>query len=183
MRRARPLVLVALVALASACASLPQAPLESGDFVVTGRVAVRYGNDAASGRVEWLHTAATDDLTISSPLGQGIAEIKRRGGEYLLVTANDQRYRAADPEQLTEQALGWALPLAGLPDWLRGRAAPGAPAETQTADGRLALLKQQGWTIEYLAYDEANQLPRRLRMVRGDLDIRLAIEDWRLGPP
>jgi outer membrane lipoprotein LolB len=178
-----PPVVVALVAHCLAgCASLAPEPLPADVFSIIGRVAVRYGDEAASGRVTWRHGAATDDLLISSPLGQGIAEITRRDGVYTLVTAKDERFTAADPERLTEQALGWALPLAGLSDWVQGRAQPGSSAEPRYQGGRLAELRQLGWTIEYSGYDENGRLPTRIRLQRGSLDIRLAIDEWRRRP-
>jgi outer membrane lipoprotein LolB len=178
-----PPIAVALVASGVAgCASLsPEAP--PGDiFSIVGRVAVRYGEEAASGRVTWRHGVANDDLVISSPLGQGIAAITRRDGVYTLITAQDQRFTATDPERLTEQALGWALPLAGLPDWIQGRALPGVSAEPRYQDGRLAELRQLGWTIEYSGYDAPGGRPTRMRLRRGDLDIRLAIDEWQPPP-
>jgi outer membrane lipoprotein LolB len=182
-RRWRPAIVAALAAQCIAgCASLaPEAP-PADLFAIVGRVAVRYGDEAASGRVSWRHGTATDELLISSPLGQGIAQITRRDGVYTLVTAKDERFSAADPEQLTEQALGWALPLAGLPDWVQGRAQPGASAEPRYHDGRLAGLRQLGWTIEYSGYDANGRLPTRMRLTRGDLDIRLAIDEWQRPP-
>lgn len=177
-----PFLLLLAAALLSACASVaPPAP-KAGEFAVLGRVAVRYGDEAASGRVAWRHSETGDDLVLSTPLGQGIAEITRRDGVYTLVSANRRRLTAADPEQLTEQALGYALPLGGLPDWLRGRPQAGVAAETRYEGRQLAELRQHGWTIEYLAYDEAGRLPRRIRLTRGALDIRLAIEEWQVAP-
>lgn len=161
---------------------VPPETLPPGSFAIVGRVAVRYGNEAVSGRVAWRHSQVADDLLISTPLGQGIAEITRREGVYTLVTANDQRYSAADPEQLTEQALGWALPLAGLPDWLQARPQPGFAADLRYEGARLAELRQLGWTIEYTGYDEAGALARRMRLTRGDLDIRLVIDEWQHPP-
>jgi outer membrane lipoprotein LolB len=180
MRTPRVLPLAAL--LLAACAAIAPPPPKAGEFAVVGRVAVRYGDEAASGRVAWRHTATDDDLVLSTPLGQGIAEITRRDGVYTLVGANRERLTATDPEQLTEQALGYALPLAGLPDWLRGRAQAGVPAESRYDGRHLAELRQLGWTIEYLAYEEDGRMPKRLRLTRGALDIRLAIEEWQLGP-
>ena len=178
-----PPIVVALAAqCVVGCASLPPEPLPPDIFSIVGRVAVRYGDEAASGRVTWRHGAATDDLLISSPLGQGIAEITRRDGVYTLVTAKDERFSAADPERLTERVLGWALPLAGLSDWVQGRAQPGSSAEPRYRDGRLAELRQLGWTIEYSGYDENGRLPTRMRLTRGDLDIRLAIDEWQRPP-
>lgn len=172
-----------IAALLGACASLaPSQAVREGEFAVAGRVAVRYGDEAASGRVTWRHSDSDDDLLISTPLGQGIAEITRREGVYTLVTSDGQRFTAADPERLTEQALGYALPLAGLPDWLRGRAQPGVPADTRYDGAQLAELRQQGWTIEYLAYDDDRRLPMRVRLTRGAFDIRLAIEEWQVAP-
>jgi outer membrane lipoprotein LolB len=174
--------LLLATALLGACASIPAPVPREGEFAVVGRVAVRYGEEAASGRVAWRHSDADDDLVISTPLGQGIAEITRREGVYTLVAADRQRFSASDPERLTEQALGYALPLDGLPDWLRGRAQPGVPAESRYDGERLAELRQQGWTIEYLAYEDDGRLPKRLRLTRGALDIRLAIEEWQVAP-
>jgi outer membrane lipoprotein LolB len=171
-----------LAVLAAACATVPPPAAREGEFSVVGRVAVRYGDESATGRVTWRHSEFDDDLLIASPLGQGIAEITRRDGTYTLVTANGRRFDAADPERLTEQALGWALPLAGLPDWLQGRPQAGVAADARYDGKQLAELRQQGWTIEYLGYEEAGRLPRRLRLTRGDLDIRLVIEEWPIAP-
>jgi outer membrane lipoprotein LolB len=163
----------------SACASLP-APVSTDKpaFEISGRVAVRYGGESATGRAEWRHTPAADDMVISNPLGQGIAELTRRGGEYTLVTADGKRHTAGDAESLTEGVLGWRLPLGGLPDWVQGRPLPGEPAQISLDGTRLATLAQSGWRIEYLEYGE-NGLPRLLRLTRDTLDIRLVIEEWR----
>lgn len=175
----RALAAGAAAALLSACAALPPPfPDEAPAFELSGRVAVRYGTESATGRAEWRHARGADDLVISSPLGQGIAELTRRGDTYTLVTSDGRRYTAEDVEALTESVLGWRLPLEGLPDWVRARPLPRAPAETKVEDGRLARLAQSGWTIEYLEYGE-NALPRRMRLTRDALDIRLVIEEWR----
>lgn len=167
----------------SACASLPErdAPLAADGFEVAGRVAVRYGEEAASGRVAWRHSGGGDDLLISNPIGQGLAEITGRRGNYTLRTADGKEFNAPDAESLTEQALGWPLPLSGLPEWIRGREAAGAPAQRTMNGARLGELRQLGWHIEYLAWDEEKGLPQRMRLRRDDLDIRLAIESWQLG--
>ena len=92
MRAFRPgLLLAGLAAILASCAAVtPEAP-SPGSFSLTGRVAVRYGNEAASGRVSWRHSDTADDLIISTPLGQGVAEIMRRDGVYTLVTTSGER--------------------------------------------------------------------------------------------
>lgn len=180
----RTAALLACALVLGACAT-PNEPTSEGldpfGFHMSARVAVRYGEEAASGRVVWRHTQRTDDLVISNPVGQGIAELIRRDEQYVLRTQDGQRHDAKDPESLTENVLGWRLPLQGLPYWVRGEAMPGVPAETRKEYDRLAELKQSGWTIQYLAYDERG-LPTRLNLSRAeDLQIRLAVENWALG--
>lgn len=143
---------------------------------------MRHGEEAASGRLTWRHGEATDDLLLSTPLGQGVAEITRREGVYTLVTSDAQRHSASDPTELTEQALGWALPLTGLPDWLQARPQSGIEAQTRYEGDQLAELRQQGWVIQYSSYDESSRLPRRIQLSRGDLDIRLVIDEWQIAP-
>ena len=41
-------------------------------------------------------------------------------------------------------------------------------------------LRQSGWVIDYSGGDE--RPPKRVRLTRGDLDIRLAIDEWQLPP-
>jgi len=79
------------------------------------------------GRVFWRHANDTDELLITSPLGQGIARLNRKGDQFRLVTGDRKEYRADNAEDLTEQALGWRLPLAGLSDWVQARRAPAGP--------------------------------------------------------
>jgi len=180
MRSLRTPLFAGVVALLASCATVPPETLPPGSFSLVGRVAVRYGDEAASGRVAWRHSHTADELVISTPLGQGVAEITRRDGVYTLVAANGERYSATDPERLTRQVLGYALPLDGLPDWVQGRPEQGVEAVTRYDGDRLAELRQRGWLIDYSGGDE--RPPKRVRVTRGDLDIRLVIDEWQLPP-
>lgn len=173
--------------LLAGCAAVEEQPAPAGPigdaFYLSGRVSVKYGAEAASGKISWQHDPASDDLLISSPLGQGVARIVRRDALASLTTADQKVYQASDVESLTAQVLGWRLPLAGLPDWVRGRAAAGAPAQTRLDSAhRLAELRQSGWLVEFLDYNAAYGLPQRLRLSRDDMEIRLVIDQWRSAP-
>jgi len=177
-------VLAAAVLLAlSACAELtPRKGAEGIEFELTGRIAMRYGEGGSSGNLAWRHARHDDEMLITSPLGLGIARITRQG-DAVTVTASDGRiYQARDAETLTEEVLGFRLPLAGLADWVRGRAAPGPAEHTRDAQGRLTRLVQDGWSIDYLAYAPDGALPSRLRLTYPGLELRLAIGEWRLPP-
>jgi len=167
----------ALAALLGACASLPDAgPALPGGFELSGRVAVRHGKDAASGKIFWRHSEDSDELLITSALGQGIARISRERDRFRLVTGDNQEYRAADVESLTEQALGWRLPLAGLADWVQARASPERPAEVVGRAGDGLEIRQDGWRVAYDEFREGR--PFRLRLSREGIEIRLIVDQW-----
>jgi len=173
----------AALAILPACAELaflqPTAGLE---FQLSGRIAVRYADQGSSGNFAWRHRATGDEMLITSPLGQGVARIEREAN-VVTVTASDRRvYRAHDAESLTEQVLGFRVPLAGLADWVRARPAPGPARETRDAHGRLSELVQDGWHVYYLAYADVSGLPARLRLVYPGLELRLAIGEWQVRP-
>ena len=178
----RVLSAAALLAVA-ACAELtPRTGHGPVEFELSGRIAVRYGSDASSGNIAWRHATAADEMLITSPLGQGVARIVRSDGVVTLTASDGRQYRARDAETLTEEVLGYRLPLAGLADWVRGRRAPGPAEETRDAEGRLSVLQQDGWRVEFLAYSEDGTLPSRLRLDYPGLELRLAIGEWRQRP-
>ncbi|MDH4093577.1 MAG: lipoprotein insertase outer membrane protein LolB [Betaproteobacteria bacterium] len=175
----RALALAAALA-AAGCAELAErAPGERVEFEFTARFAARYGGEAASGQLAWRHDAARDEVLISSPFGQGLARVTRQAGHATLVMADDRRYSAADAETLTEEVLGFRLPLRGLADWVRARPSADAPARIERGpDGQLALLEQQGWRVEYQAFDGGGR-PERMRLHYPGLELRLAISQWK----
>jgi len=169
----------ALLLLAACATPSFLQPRDDAGFELSGRIAARYRDDAGSGGIAWRHGAGGDEMLLTSPLGQGIARLVRKGDEVVLTTQDGREFRATDAEALTEQVLGFRVPLLGLADWVRGRAAP-APAPTLRrldAAGRLAWLEQSGWQIEYLEYQDG--LPFRLRLTYPGLELRLAVSEWK----
>ena len=154
-------------------------PTDGLQFELTGRIAVRYGDESSSGNLAWRHRRDGDEMLITSPLGQGIARIVRRGDAVTLTTSEPRDYHAANAELLTEEVLGFRVPLVGLSDWVRGHPAPGPSRARRDEQGRLAELDQLGWKIEYLAYGEDSRLPARMRLLYPGLELRLAISAWR----
>ena len=49
-------------------------------------------------------------------------------------------------------------------------------------DGRVALLRQDGWTIVYHAYTQAaaaDWRPTRMTLSYPDVELRIAVDNWR----
>ena len=155
---------VLLAALLAACAQVEIKPPEGPvDFSLVGRIAARSASEAFTGNIAWRHVKSGDELLISTPTGQGVAQILRQGDAVLLKTAEGREYRAADSESLTERILGFRLPLEGLADWVQGKPSPA--------------LESRGWKIEYQEYD-AEKRPTRLRVFNQGAEVRLAISRW-----
>ncbi len=185
--------LAAMLVMLAGCVSAPvllPPPVSQQGFVLDGRISVNYGAQSLSGKLQWTHEPSRDDINLASPLGTQVASLVRSDGNVTLTDSERNVYRAPDAETLTEQRLGWRLPLAGLVDWVRGRAQDGIVAEVRRdARGRIDFLAQADWRIEY-AYDDreaatpnpASALPRRLilRYVKAlePLEIRMVIDQW-----
>ncbi len=157
-------VVVLLAALLAACAQVEVKPPQGAlEFSLAGRIAARYGNESFTGNIRWRHARQGDELLISTPTGQGVAQIVRQGEAVLLKTAEPREYRANDAESLTQRVLGFPVPIQGLADWVRGRPSPD--------------LESRGWKVEYQERD-AEGRPTRMRLTYQGIELRLAIAQW-----
>jgi outer membrane lipoprotein LolB len=86
-------------------------------------------------------SADRGELDLTSPLGQTVAKARWAPGTAQLMTSDGER-SFADLESLAREALGVALPLAALGDWLHGRPWQGAPS-VPAAGG----FEQLGWVV------------------------------------
>lgn len=103
-------------------------------------------------------------MLITTPLGQGVAELSRDAAGARLLMADGKEYAAADWEDLAERTFGTRLPLNDLPQWLTGH----APAAAT------------GWRVDYLDYqsEAVDALPTLVEAKRGDIELRLKIDVW-----
>ncbi len=157
-------------------------------FGLVGRVSVRDKKQGFSGGINWHHSATGDEIFLFSPLGQTVAQIQRDVEGIRLITAEQKIYYATDAESLTEQVLGWRLPLMGLQYWVQSMNSP-ATAATMDRDinEQVIAIRQDGWEITYSSYfppEQATQLPvtrpRVLTLKRNDLQIKLVVDNWKI---
>ena len=92
---------------------------------------------------------------------------------------NQPPRNAPQVDSLLEDALGFALPVAGLRDWLHARPSRGSPAAaTRDEQGRPATLQQNGWTVRYVSWQDAaaaGAQPRRIDLARDGSDHPLSV--------
>lgn len=189
----------AAVAIAEPAAGLPQAEGGGGNaalpaaFGVLARFTLQLeGTDHAAprrfaGGLDWSHTASDQQqLLLTGPFGQGLAEIEVTPAGARLRTRNGQVIQAETAAGLLHQQLGYPLPLGELRHWLFGQGSPQA-LRLHDAAGRTRQLRDQGWIIDYRYADSAADAPAALRFHRpvhltlrrdSELELQLSIESW-----
>lgn len=182
------LVAALWLVLLGGCASPPIAPTSgigqavSDNWSFQGRVGIKTADQSLSGNIHWRHSVDTDELLMTSPLGQGVARIERTLQGVTLEVPNQASRHSHDAESLTHEVLGYGLPVSGLAWWVQAQPAPSRAFEVVARDesGRIAQLKQDGWVIDYLQYSADWPVrPRKLVVGRDGLEIRLVADDWK----
>ena len=139
---------------------------------------MRRGTEALTANFSWQHAPPRDELVVSTPLGQTVAEISGDATtkRYELRRADGRLEVANDWSELTERALGAPLPVAGLAAWIAGAPRANSPHSIEPdASGRTVVLRQDGWEIVYAYADAGARLPMRLQLTQPDLEVRIVV--------
>ena len=152
-------------------------------FSIDGRIGVQTDGKGFSGSTLWQHTVLGDQIALFSPLGSQVASISTTPEGVTLTTSDGKTYHAQDAASLTQQNLGWSLPMKGLPDWVLGRPTNSVVELTQWDEaGNLVRLKQDGWDIEYAQYTTVKGylLPGKVTLRSLKANLKLIIEQWHM---
>ncbi len=193
MRRpaSRPLIAASAIALAlgvASCATQPPpaapavATATDAPFAIDGRLSARRGRDAIAIAFSWTHAPPRDELVVSTPLGQSVAELTGDASvpRVEVRTADGRSDVASDWTTLTERTVGVPLPVVGLAAWTQGAPRANAPHSIETDSiGRTGVLRQDGCEIVYAYVDDAARRPSGLRVACHDLEMRIVIDRWR----
>ena len=178
----------ALRAAAMATQAAREAALAGArEWAFSGRLALSSHGRGGSGRVEWRQHADAYDVTLAAPITRQSWRLLGDGASSKLEGLEGGTRAGGDPALLLREATGWDIPVTALASWVRGARAPGSPAELAfSADGRLAQLRQDGWTLDYEAWQQPQgspvELPTRISAERGDARVRLVVDDWSPDP-
>ena len=186
----RAFVLAACAAVLAGCATtapLSQAPVAAYRDTVNlaGRLSVNYQKDgkaeSITGKFNWQQTPGRVDVSLASPLGQTIAAISVTPESATLTQAERPPRVAKDLETLTNESLGWSLPVSGLRDWLQGYAT-GADGKRFTASpANSNVTTKDGWRLRFVSWQDGagTPQPKRIDADRNDgqeLQIRIVID-------
>lgn len=188
----RRLFLLACVCL-TACTTLPEGPLSERNYqsaiAVGGRLSVRYQQNgkpqSLQGKFRWQQQGEQTDITLYSPLGQTIATIAITPGLAVMAQSDGEKKQAPNVTALTQEVLGWPMPVDGLRYWLQGFV-QNVEGKLQTASPEgMHSFQSDGWRVRYVSWQRnaSIQYPKRVDMERttaeaGDIVLRLVIDDW-----
>ncbi|MFA7095009.1 MAG: lipoprotein insertase outer membrane protein LolB [Gammaproteobacteria bacterium] len=197
----RPFFWVGIVALLTACAT-PAPRLSDAEaqqrwelrqqvlrtvqvWTLSGRVAVYTPDEGWNASVHWRQHPDTYDLRVIAPLGGGSLQLRGdASGGVVAQTSKGEVYRSSDAESLLRERTGVALPVASLRYWVLGQPDPrdGAAESVLDGHGRLARLRQGGWSVSYTSYRAVGdlELPDRIVLDNGRYKVRLVVDRWDL---
>lgn len=184
---------LALMGILTGCALLPdaarQVKLEPRParatidaFTLVGRIAVHQDQSRYAANITWRHATESDEILLSTPTGQGIAELTRDTAGTRLITAERREFTAPDWQALSTKMFGFALPLSLLPGWLVADVPSDALGTSYDGVGRARRMFAADWQVDYLEYENqaADALPTLIELKHEDIAARLKIDDWQL---
>lgn len=176
-------------AMLAACSSVPQSPGEAAartplaSFEMDGRVAYSDADRSGSAALQWSHVPTADQIDFLAPTGQVVARLRSQAGSASLELSDGSQRSASSLDELARQALGFALPVSHLHNWVQAVPGTGGRVLRRDSAGRPAVISEDGWLVEYLSYagPDAVAPVRRLEARWGDLQVRLVIDGWTGG--
>jgi outer membrane biogenesis lipoprotein LolB len=163
---------LALAAALSGCAlapdkqvALPELTAVPASFEMSGRLALRQDDRSEIAKLRWTHSPQSDRWIIASPLGNEVARIESGAHGATLLRSGGAPEEAPSFSALTERLLGVSLEPSALAAWLHG--APPSPGG--------------GWNVAIEESQRAGtvDLARRLTARRGDVTVRLVVDEYR----
>jgi outer membrane lipoprotein LolB len=139
--------------------------------------------DRLNGRYTWSQRPGRIDVSLDSPVST-VAQISVTPESATLTQANRPPQSARDIDALTQQALGWALPVAGLRDWLQGYATDAQGKRFAASPANNNVFTRDGWRLRFVDWQAgANGAPmpklinaeRSATATSGELSLRISI--------
>lgn len=159
------------------------------NILIQGRFSVTYEQSnrpqSVQGRFQWQQQGQRIDIDLMSPLGQTMAKLTITPNSATIQQTGKEIKVADNVSELTEQTLGWSLPVEGMRDWLQGF------NRTTTNQRQIARPNEndqfdtEGWHIQYVSWQQnsVSDYPKRIDLTRTSpqlhqLSLRIIIDQW-----
>lgn len=196
--RLLPLLFVAL--LTAGCATAPKPTIAperawsarqealSGveQWRLSGRIAVKTGEEAGHAHLQWRQDEDEYDIRLTAPFGSGTVRLAGDTADAALWVDQAAPVYSSNPEQLLYRQTGWWIPVGALRYWILGLPAPRLSSDWDLDPyGRLELLRQAGWEIRFLDYEQRDglELPGRVFVSKGEAEVKVVVQRWNSRGP
>jgi len=179
----RYLIFLWVTFLLSSCATMKSPVthenlIHSNEWGIDGKVGIQSPEVNGSASIIWQQNKDIYNIHFFGPLGLGRVTLNGDDNQVKYIDQYGKIYTANSPELLLKQNLGWDMPISDLIYWIRALPAPDVSSvKNYNANHQLILLKQQGWTINYLEYSE-NNLPQFMTLNRANIKLKIRINHW-----
>ncbi|MDK4696806.1 outer membrane lipoprotein LolB [Kingella negevensis] len=165
-------LLTACVATTSQTPAQWQAQRDNRQFEASGRLGVKINEKGSYANFDWSRKNGVETIDVNTPIGTTVGQLCQDSQGVLAQDSNGKVYLADTPEQLSEQLLGYDLPVKYLGVWANGEWVRDVP-HSFTADGKL---QQSGWKISRELTEEG--MPRILLLESEDLTLRMVFTEY-----
>jgi outer membrane lipoprotein LolB len=156
------------------------------DWQCIGRIAIRTETQGGTVNLDWKQTGDFSRVTLSAPLNQGVVELKGQPNLMMITDSSGNQEITHDPQATIAKLTGWQIPIAALPDWIRGIPHHANATFNLNAQGLLQTLHDSGWTIEYERYMPAAAatlpLPQKISVSKDNVVLKLIVDSWSARP-
>ncbi len=119
---------------------------------LSGKLAVKTGNEGGQARLRWQRDAQTQHIELAGPIGTGRVVLDEGPSGAVLKDTAGQVQNGPDLQTLLQQRLGWPIPFSKLQYWVRGLPASEAALTTLNKQGQLLYSEEGGWQVKFLTY-------------------------------
>ena len=192
IHRGRLLLAIGLAIFISACAVREERP--AGAWMderaawfavhpvwsVSGRAAIRDGERGGQLAFDWRADGDRHRVHLRTVTGGRQWLLEFEPGYAELEGTDVGRLVGPDPNALVEAAVGWAIPVVELSDWIRGLVAETDGAVEFGSDGTLRRVSMDPWELSYQRFDEVEGqlMPARLEAESPPYRVRLVLRSW-----
>ncbi len=123
------------------------------DWHLKARLGVRTNQRGGTATLIWDRQQQRHRIDLFGPFGGGRIRITQNSQGATLMEGKQSVATARSADALLFDRTGWRVPFAAMSYWIIGLPAPGTTHELEfDKQGRLTMLVQRGWRIEFSAY-------------------------------
>jgi len=151
------------------------------DWTMDGALSITRDKKRDIARFKWVQKQSGYTINISGPLNINSVRIIGDSNGVEFWRTRKKCIKASTPEQLTQDQLGWQLPVSNMRYWILALPVPNTKIDAANFDqyGHLIDLNQSGWQMKYSEFQrnpEKNiDLPKIIELTNEGIVIRIKV--------